>query len=80
MSKLTRSELAKLKGVSVSTLRRWESEGNTKSSSQTHLIFWKRQKAGGRGVIQADKRILTVEDAAVATRIFERTFEGFQLY
>ncbi|MCA2800782.1 IS607 family transposase, partial [Microcystis sp. M113S2] len=27
MSKLTRSEAAKLKGVSVSTLRRWESEG-----------------------------------------------------
>ena len=27
MSKLTRSEAAKLKGVSVSTLRRWQSEG-----------------------------------------------------
>ncbi len=27
MSRLTRSEAAKLKGVSVSTLRRWESEG-----------------------------------------------------
>lgn len=27
MSKLTISEAAKLKGVSVSTLRRWESEG-----------------------------------------------------
>ncbi|MGA9379329.1 MAG: MerR family DNA-binding transcriptional regulator [Phormidium sp.] len=27
MSKLTRSEAAKIKGVSVSTLRRWEAEG-----------------------------------------------------
>ena len=27
MSKLSRSEAAKIKGVSVSTLRRWESEG-----------------------------------------------------
>ncbi len=27
MSKFTSSEAAKLKGVSVSTLRRWESEG-----------------------------------------------------
>jgi putative resolvase len=27
MSKLNRSEAAKLKGVSVSTLRRWETEG-----------------------------------------------------
>ncbi|MFB2804788.1 MULTISPECIES: MerR family DNA-binding transcriptional regulator [Microcystis] len=44
MSKLTRSEAAKLKGVSVSTLRRWESEGKLIPERTANGLFQSSEK------------------------------------